>query len=318
MNVRALGIALILAFIVAGSGISQEWLYVSRGGAYVAYDPSGGTVVHSDVFEGSSGDIEIVPTPGGAYVFFFDRPLNRAFVVDTNTHEVAWVEQLPPGTERIQFNSMGEQVIAEVNGNRIAIAHRRGRLGDESTLEANLDLGQVAFNRRATRVYGSRGNSLEIVLAADGSRVASVRTGGAFDWRTSPNFRYLLGTDSRGKVILVDEQRARSVGTQDGLSDSVWFTSDSRQIHALDGDGETVVTLDTRRFRVQDRIEIDVPLSHMWLSADGRHHGLSRDAGRLVFDASGAVVSVQPNLPGQGPLRAALVVVRPDQGFACF
>jgi len=309
------------ALFTSGFVAADEWIYVTRGSSYAVIDPSNGRVVHSDVVTDVelSSQLAVVPTPGGRYVFLYSKELRSAYVIDAQTHELVRAETLPPGISSVQFNSMGEELVAlRENGSRLSISHRKGELGAVGEWETDFDSARVAFNRRATRVYGSRGPDLEYVLAIDGSVITSVDIGGSYDWSVSPGFRFLLGSDDSGTLVLVDEQRARIVGRRDGYSKWFAFTADSREVHALSSGGGAVGVLDTRRFREERRISLRVPLSQFWMGTDGSYHGVSADGAAVVIDASGKAIRVSPDLPGEGPLHAAYVVIRPDEGFACF
>jgi DNA-binding beta-propeller fold protein YncE len=327
-----------MLLLAAVTSPAQEWIYVARGEQYVVVDPADGAIVASErlataSFEPPGGQSpDIVPTPGGRYVFFFYPDADAAVVVDAESHEVVWSVELPAGSERLDFSSMGDALFVQTAGGRMVLPHRRGEVVGPPEGAPELDDGAVAFNRRATRIYGQRGNRLVYLLARNGDSVAEVLVGGEHDWRISPSFRYLLGTARDGSgIVLVDEQRARVVGTVDEplTPRSVGFTQSSRELYFLSSDGRTIVVAETRRFRVTERIRIDWSLATLWKSGSG-YHGLTADGSALVLDAigSGTVVDIREALnaasagsatdAGEAEVVGALVELKPGQGFACF
>ncbi|MFW6293536.1 MAG: hypothetical protein ACOC7V_14615, partial [Spirochaetota bacterium] len=267
---------------------------------------------------------QIVPTPGGRYVFFHFREADAAVVVDAETHEVVRALRLPEGSERIQFSSMGDSLYVETSSDRFVLAHRRGEITGGPSAAVELASGRIAFNRRATRVYGERDGALVYALARDGSPVASVGLrGGPYDWQVSPNFRYLLGTSRSGEaMVLVDEARARVVGylSERFVPGSARFDEASREVHFLTDDGRELAAADVRRFRVSSRLELGAEFARIWRDDGGRLHGLSADDGALILDVTGDPrrVAIDSLLRGSGDLTAAFVELKPGQGFACF
>jgi len=331
-SVVALALLVLFAESVAAG---DDWVYVASSNRYAVIDPSVGEIMREGVLETSDFRTEgeqtptIVPTPGGRYVFFHFSDFDRAVVVDAETHQVTWSVELPFGTERLQFSSMGNQIFAlQRDGRRIQLPHRRGEITGTGGIAPLLGPESIAFNRRATRIYGNNGNDLVFVLENGGNVIRTIDLrGGPYEWQVSANFRYLLGSSSSG-LTLVDEQRGRAVGyIEDGFTPTATlFDASSREIYALSADGREIIVADTRRFTEQERIVMQTPLSGIWQSSDGRLHGISRpDSDRvspaLVVDLLDVqeTVSFPPSiLATDSAIAAALVTLRPGEGFACF
>ena len=323
-----LALALLLT-ATAGLAAQAEWIYLGRGNHFAVIDPetgdqAGGGVLTSGEFRpDGSATPEVVPTPGGRYVFFFYPDDDAAIVVDAETHQVAWGVRLPYGSERLQFSSMGDSVYVQASGSRVALPHRQGQLTGSPAPAPSVEPGGIAFNRRATRIYGERDGRLVYLLAHNGEQVAEVRlSGGPHDWQSSPNFRFLVGAAKDGSSItLVDEQRARAVGrlTEQFVPGSVRFTESSGEVYFLGAGGNELVTADVRHFRVTERKHVGVVLQSVWRVGTGAYHGISPE-GSLVLDASGSTRTVRLDalLPGPGVVNGSLVVLRPGAGFACF
>lgn len=329
-------VALALLLLFAESlAAGDDWVYVASSNRFAVIDPSVGEIIREGVLETSDFRTEgeetptIVPTPGGRYVFFHFSDFDRAVVVDAETHQVARSVELPFGTERLQFSSMGNQIFAlQRDGRRTQLPHRRGEITGPGSLAPHLGPESVAFNRRATRIYGNDGNDLVFVLENGGNAIRTIGLrGGPYEWQVSANFRYLLGSSPSG-LTLVDEQRGRAVGyLEDGFTPTATlFDASSREIYALSADGREIIVADTRRFAEQDRIALQNPLSGIWQSSDGRLHGISspdQDGGApvLVVDLLGTHETVffpTSILAADSAIAATLVTLRPGEGFACF
>ncbi|TVR04182.1 MAG: hypothetical protein EA403_05485, partial [Spirochaetaceae bacterium] len=285
-RVRALATAILLTAFAVSATAQTEWIYAAAGAQYVVVNPADGAVVHrgelrvSDFRPGESGETaptpDIVPTPGGRYVFFLFAGSDRAIVVDAETHQPVWSVTLPAGTRRIVFSSMGTTLWAFTGGTSwIELSHQRGRLTDSGRRAASLGHGTVAFNRRATRVYGNRGSDLVFALASSGEVVQTVELqGGPHDWQISPNFRFLAGT-SANQLVMVDEARGRAVGTLPGAFAGGVFHPSSREFFALSADGTAVVAVDATRATERSRIRPPLALTAIFSQADGTLHGLA-------------------------------------------
>ena len=345
MRVRALATAVLLTAVAVTAAAQAEWIYAAAGVHYVVVNPGGGDVVHrgelsvADFRPGESGEAvatpDIVPTPGGRYVFFLFPGADRAIVVDAETHQPVWSVSLPAGTRRIVFSSMGTSLWAFTGGSSwIELSHQRGRLTDSGRRAASLGDGAVAFNRRATRVYGNRGNDLVFALAASGEVVQTVALqGGPYDWQISPNFRFLAGTSAR-QLVMVDEARGRAVGTIPGAFAGGVFHPSSREFFALSADGSAVLRIDAARGAERSRIRPPLALAAIFAQADGTLHGLAPSASTSTGSTSGpALVLDLAGNPREVPLPAELtrgpaadprgvsaagVTLRPGGGFACF
>ena len=345
MRIRALATVVLLTAVAVTAAAQAEWIYAAAGAQYVVVNPGGGDVVHrgelsvADFRPGESGGAattpDIVPTPGGRYVFFLFAGTDRAIVVDAETHQPVWSVSLPAGTRRIVFSSMGTTLWAHAGGTSwIELSHQRGRLTDSGRSAASLGDGRIAFNRRATRVYGTRGSDLVFALASSGEVVQTVALqGGPYDWQISPNFRFLAGTSAR-QLVMVDEARGRAVGTIPGAFAGGVFHPSSREFYALSADGNAVVRIDAARGAERSRIRPPLPLAAIFAQAEGTLHGLAPSATTsagasggpaLVLDLAGNPRVVP--LPAEwargpaadpGGVSAAGVTLRPGGGFACF
>jgi len=327
-----------LVFLLAASSVfaQAEWIYLARGTEFVVIDPSsgdrvgGGTLRPASVAGGAmsipedGSTPEIVPTPGGRYVFFHFADAAVAVVVDAETHEVVRVVGLPQESERIQFSSMGDSLYVETRADRYEFPHRRGEITGDASPAPRLAPGRIAFNRRATRVYGERDGELVYSLARDGSPITGVRLrGGPYDWQTSPNFRFLLGASRDGEgMVLVDEARARVIGylSESFVRENVWFDEASREVHFLTADGRALAAADVRRFRISSQQELGTALARIWRDDDGSLHGLTADGSELILDVAGRARRLASDsvLGGSDELTAELVRLKPGQGFACF
>lgn len=319
-----------ILLLAAQAAVAQaQWIYLARGADFAVVDPEsgdqvGGGSLRSASFPENPATPEIVPTPGGRYVFFHFRHEDAAVVVDAETHEVVRTLELPEASERIQFSSMGDSLYVETTSGRFEFAHRRGDISGGPSAAPDLAAGRIAFNRRATRIYGERDGELVYALARDGSEVTSVRLrGGPYDWQVSPNFRYLLGTSRDGEgMVLVDEARARVVGyiPASFIVGSARFEETSREVLFLGADGGQLVAVDVRRARVSSRTELETDLAGVWQDDEGTLYGLTENARELVLEVAGEArrVSVVSLIPGSGRLAAELVSLKPGQGFACF
>ena len=314
----------------------SDWVYAAAGNRYAVIDPLEGDVViegvlaTADFAPGESDTPVIAPTPGGRYVFILFPSHDVAIVMDAETHRPAWSVDLPSGTDAIQFSSMGNEIYTRsANGNWFWLPHRRGEVTGDPTSAPNLGMNRVAFNRRATRVYGNSGDSLVYLLTNSGDEVREIGLqAGPYDWVVSPNYRFLVGSGEE-RVALIDEQRARVVGYLDGgfVPGGALFDNASSRVYALTADGGEIVVADTRRFRELERIETPENLAAIWRSTDKLIHGYSPPAndgsstGKIVFDLLGSprTVTIPSSLAdGAAPVTASLVSIKPGQGFACF
>lgn len=318
---------LLLALAGAAGAVSaQSWLYAAGGSRYAVVDPSSGAIVHEGILSADGftpaddARVEIVPTPGGRFVFFFVGGADAAIVVDAETHLPVRTITLPAGVDSLQFSSMGDAVYLRSGEELVSIGHRRGTIEGSAQDAPSLAAGLVAFNRRATRIYGQRGDRLVYALARNGDQVADVRVGRTLhDWQVSPNFRYLLGSRQDGSgLTLVDEQRARVIGEirEDVVPGSAGFDSGSRSFHALTGDGREIIVADVRRARVQDRIPLQRPAADLFLNADGDFFVLHQD-GTIGLRAGAQLQTVSIGTIGE-VRDLAMVELKPGQGFACF
>ncbi|MEE8442104.1 MAG: PQQ-binding-like beta-propeller repeat protein, partial [Spirochaetia bacterium] len=282
--------AILLGLIVVGSvsGAAQEWLYVSRSGAYAVINPADGAIVSAgellaDGFQPEPSSVpEIVPTPGGRYVFFVYAQQDKAIVVDAETHLVAWAADLPRNAETIQFSSIGDRLyVLRSDGSRVVLEHRQGEVSETRSDAPALDVGRIGFNRRATRLYGNDGRNLVYSLASTGELVRTVPLrGGPYDWSVSPNFRFLLGRSrTDGRLVLIDEQRARAVAYADvgEVAGEPLFDAGSGSVYVLTDSGSRITVLDTRRFREQRTESLPFALSTLYLGEGERYHGVSAD-----------------------------------------
>lgn len=328
-------VAVIVAASVAPAAVAQEsWIYLANDASYGVIHPASGAVVYSGELAGTGGlPPKVVPTPGGRYVFLLLTGQDRAIVVDAETHQIARTVELPTGTRGITFSSMGDSIYALTGGNaRLALPHRRGEVTGVATEAPSVGPEAIAFNRRATRIYGNRGGDLVYALAGGGEPVNEVDLrGGPYHWTISPNFRFLLGV-SGDRIALVDETRGRVTGYINGLFEPrpgsggnevsslagiAFFDEGSRLAYVLAASGTEIVVADTRRFAVEERIEPTIALSAVWQDGEGTIHGFARDQRRLLIDIGGEdrVVTLPAELAGG---EAALVTLKPGQGFACF
>ena len=338
--VSRVGFAILLILAGTAAFAQSDWIYAASADRYVAIDPRDGAIVGSGRLatadydpaagSGSSGVAtpQIVPTPGGKYVFFVFADDARAVVVDAESHAPVWSVALPAGTQTIGFSSMGETILAYTGGtNWTELPHRQGRITGTGRAAPSLGAGTIAFNRRATRVYGNRGNDLVFALTASGDAVATVRVdGGPYDWHISPNFRFLVGVSER-RLALVDETRGQAVGYLDGGFTGGVFHPSSRQFYALTTAGAAIVVAETGRMREQARIEPPFLLEAIFREDDGTLHGLSQSAPFgagapvILTDITGeqGIVEFPSGFadPGAG-VSATVVTLRPGGGFACF
>ncbi len=325
---RALLLLPFLFLVVALAG-AESWLYAVRGEQYAVLDPQSGDTVHSgilsvDGYTPSAGaEVTIVPTPGGRYVFFHIPSDDVAVVVDAESHQPARVVALPDGVQSLQFSSMGDTAYLLRDGDRVAVPHRRGELESEQSAGPELAPGLVAFNRRATRVFGQQGRDLIYARAAGGDPIADVSVGNeVHDWYISPNFRYLLGAAQSGDgLVLVDEQRARVTGRvrEEIVPRSVGFSDSSREFFALlaGNGGSTIIVGDVPRARIRDRLELDRSAVRLFRDTDGAFFVLYTDGSVGIGAGSDAERIATTGIDG-GASDLALVVLKPGQGFACF
>ena len=334
---RRVFVAAFLSAVVAGYlAADSDWVYAAAGNRYAVLDPVSGDVViegllATEDFTPNELDTPvIVPTPGGRYVFILYSSHDRAIVMDAETHRPVWSVTLPSGTEALQFSSMGNEIYTRsTGGSWFSIPHRRGNVTGEPSSAPNLGSNRIAFNRRATRVYGNSGNTLVYLLTNTGEDVREIDLrAGPYDWEISPNFRYLLGSGGE-RVALIDEQRARVVGYLEGgfTVGAAAFDIASSRVYALSADGGEVVVADTRRFAELERIETPENLAAIWRSSDKLIHGYSppsddgSSSGAIVLDLLGStrVVLLPSSLTDvSSAATAALVTIKPGQGFACF
>ena len=335
---------LILLLAVGHSGFAQsEWIYAASGSRYLVMNPDDGTIVHrgelrADGFAPGAGNPgtasrtatpQIVPTPGGRYVFFLFPRADRAVVVDAESHLPVWAVDLPRGTRSIVFSTMGDTILAHTGGTSwVELPHRQGKITGPERPAPAFGGGTLAFNRRGTRVYGNRGGELVYALSSSGDSVQTVRLdGGPYDWQISPNFRFLVGA-SQGGLAVVDEARGRVVGYLDGSYAGGVFHPNSREFYALTADGEALVLVEVTRGRERSRFRPAEALGAVFREDDGTLHGLSKgDTGGAGAGPAGA--SVVLDLTGRqrrvalppdfaAGVTAAFVTLRPGGGFACF
>ncbi|TVQ21700.1 MAG: hypothetical protein EA382_13200 [Spirochaetaceae bacterium] len=333
-------VALLMLVIGAAAFAQSDWIYAAAGDRFAVVDPRDGSVVETGRLATADYDPAagrdraniatplIVPTPGGKYVFFVFADDARAVVVDAESHAPVWSVELPAGTQTISFSSMGETILANTGGTRwIELPHRQGRITGAGRTAPSLGAGAIAFNRRATRVYGSRGADLVFALTASGDAVQTVRVdGGPYDWHISPNFRFLVGVSER-RLALVDETRGQATGYLDGSFSGGVFHPSSRQFFALTADGGSIVVAETGRLREQSRIDLPFRLTAIFREESGRLHGLSHSspfgAGSPVIltDITGdqGIVEFPAGFAEPGvDVAATIVTLRPGGGFACF
>lgn len=332
-------LSLILFLAVGRAVFSQsEWIYAASGPEYLVMNPDDGRIVRRGELrvDGSAPDTgtpQIVPTPGGRYVFFVFPQASQAVVVDAESHLPVRTVDLPEGTRSIVFSTMGTTILAHTGGTSwVELPHRQGRITGPGSPAPFFEGDALAFNRRGTRVYGNRGGELVYALTDSGESVQSVPLeGGPYDWHISPNFRFLVGA-SEGGLVAVDEARGRVVGYLDGSYVGGVFHPNSREFYALTSAGDALVVVDLTRGRERSRLRPPVALAAVFGQDDGTLHGLSKG------DSGGAGASVVLDLTGR-PRRVALpagfgagegasdgastvtatgVTLRPGGGFACF
>lgn len=349
MKIDRRGVLWFILFLTAAQmGFSQgEWIYAASGSRYLVMNPQDGAIVRRgelrvegfDPGFGTPDGVstpEIVPTPGGRYVFFVFAAEDRAIVVDAETHSPVWAVDLPGGTRSIVFSTMGATILAYTGGTTwVEVPHRQGRITGPGRPAPSFGGESPAFNRRGTRVYGNRGEELVYALADSGEPVQSLSLeDGPYDWSISPNFRFLVGTSESGLAV-VDEARGRVLGYLDGSYAEGVFHPNSREYYALTSGGDAVVVVDVPRGRERSRFRPPVPLAALLREDDGTLHGLSKGnsggpGASVVLDLTGRQRIVplprdfgagadRPAPAGEvSTVRAAGVTLRPGGGFACF
>ena len=213
MKKHSIVIIALLLFILPAYAEVTEWIYITRGNHFLVMDPQTRKIIKQESLP-EKESYNIFTTPGGKFLFLVaSHDDTKAIVIDTETHAVMHSETLPPNTTRIAFSSMGDRMYSGTDTKYVSVSdHRRSRFSNTQTLQTSLGTGEIAFNRRGTRIYGNNKTGLAYFLEQDLSIIQEIRLRKVYNWFAASNFRFLFGIAlDKTKIVSIDERKAKKI-----------------------------------------------------------------------------------------------------------
>ncbi len=331
MSVVFLSLVFMAAFVVGAHG--EPWVYaVTQSGTIDVFDvrsdsSSTRSFDHVVTIRIDSSDVlDVVPTPGGKFVF---APLENGNVaiIDTEGHthvRTITGETIPgeasgvPMRSMLEFSPYGNQLFLrrKTNGTIVRYDHAKSNLSNATRFTERGGISTAAMNRRGTRLYVHDDEGLKVLLASDGSSINTIDTGISASFvETGPNYRHIVAAGG-GSAVVVDERRGRVIERITGGVNEVAPAFSERGDDLFLAMGKSLLRRSGRRFGKEDSLELDATVTGLAAGDDGI---VSVSADQTIYLIDGEHLEITDEVTIDSPIRTlALVYQRPGEGFACF